>query len=223
VLALVAGVIVITGSAYLVVSSPLLDVDRVEIVGVDAGAAQQVRTRADVPLHAAMLFLDTGAIAHRVADLPWVEHVSVHRTYPGTVRITVRPRTATAYVRAGKAGVMLVASDGRVFARASTAPANAVEILGVREPPNIGELLAPADASGVLAQLPSALTTRVRAIDISGSGIGLVLASGGTVRLGDASQLDAKAAATLAVLARIGSAPFTYLDVSTPAMPVLRH
>jgi cell division protein FtsQ len=223
VLALIAGVIVITGSAYLAVTSPLLDVDRVQVVGVDPAAALQVRTRADVPRHAAMLFLDTSAIAHRVASLPWVAHVSVHRIYPGTVRITVVVRGATAFVRAGKAGVMLVASDGRVFARAASAPAGAIEIRGVRAAPNVGDELAPADAAAVASHLPRALASRVRAVDVSGNGIALVLATGGTVRLGDATELDEKAAATLAVLARIGAEPFAFLDVSTPQMPVLHR
>jgi cell division protein FtsQ len=223
VLALLAGVIVITGVAYLVASSPLLDVDRVEVLGVDSAVASQVRTRADVRLHSAMLFLDTGAIAHRVSTLPWVAHVSVHRTYPGTVRITVVERTAAAYVRAGKSGVMLVASDGRVFARVATAPPNAIEIRGVRAAPNIGDLLAPADAAAVASQLPRALATRVRAVDVSSNGIALVLAKGGAVQLGDATDLDAKSAATLAVLARIGSESFSYLDVSTPETPVLKR
>jgi hypothetical protein len=94
--------------------------------------------------------------------------------------------------------------------------------------PAIGEMLAPADAAGVVAKLPHALSSRVRAIDIGGGdtgepGIALVLDNGGSVRLGTADDLDAKAASALAVLARIGPTPFAYLDVSTPENAVLRR
>ena len=40
------------------------------------------------------------------------------------------------------------------------------------------------------------------------------------IRLGNASELGAKSASALAVLARLGDAHFTYVDVSTPDRPV---
>ena len=42
---------------------------------------------------------------------------------------------------------------------------------------------------------------------------------GGEIRLGNSRDLDAKAASALAVLAHLGTGPFTYIDVSTPDRP----
>jgi uncharacterized glyoxalase superfamily metalloenzyme YdcJ len=58
---------------------------------------------------------------------------------------------------------------------------------------------------------------------VSGNGLALVLDRGGAIRLGTADELDAKAAAALAVLADNGDAPFAYIDVSIPQTPVLRQ
>jgi high-affinity K+ transport system ATPase subunit B len=61
----------------------------------------------------------------------------------------------------------------------------------------------------------------VRAVDVSGDGLALVLRRGGTIRLGNANDVAAKGDAALAVLANRASAPFSYIDVSTPSTPVL--
>jgi len=47
----------------------------------------------------------------------------------------------------------------------------------------------------------------------------LHVSGGGEIRLGDAGNLDAKSASALAVLAHLGTVPFTYIDVSTPDRP----
>jgi hypothetical protein len=146
----------------------------------------------------------------------------VKREYPGTVRIVVTEWKPTAYIRVPGHGVLLIAASGRVYARAARQPLHAREIRGVRFPPSVGETLAPADVANIVSRLPVSLARRVHAIDIS-DGIGLVLSGGGTIRLGNEDALDAKAAAAVAVLARVGPAPFTYLDVSTPQTPVFRR
>jgi cell division protein FtsQ len=222
VIAVVATTVVVFGLAYLLVTSPLLDVDNVQVAGVDGAAAQQVRSAARVPLHHALLFLDTAAIARRVEAIAWVAHASVKREYPGTVRIVVTEWKPTAYIRVPGHGVLLVASTGRVYARAAKQPLHVREIRGVRFPPSAGDALAPVGVADIASRLPVALARRVRAIDIS-SGVALVLSNGGTIRLGNEDDLDAKAAAAVAVLARVGPAPFAYLDVSTPQTPVFRR
>jgi cell division protein FtsQ len=222
VIAILATTIVVFGLMYLLVTSPLLDVDNVQVAGVTGADATQVRAAARVPLHHAMLFLDTAAIARRVEAIVWVAHASVEREYPGTVRIVVTEYKPTAYIPVPGHGVLLIASTGRVYARAAQPPLRAREIRGVRIPPSVGDALAPDGVANIASRLPVALASRVRAIDIS-SGITLVLSNGGAIRLGGVDDLDAKAAAALAVLARVGPAPFAYLDVSTPQTPVFRR
>jgi cell division protein FtsQ len=212
--------IVSLGIAFLVVHSPVLDVDRVQVVGAHELTAANVRGAAHVHVHSPLLFLDAGAVARRVEALPWVEHATVQRDFPGTVRIVVTEYTPTAYVRAGT-NVVLIAANGRAIARVHRAPANVVEVRGVRAAPNAGELLSPPEAANVVPQLPVALAQQVRAVDVSDSGVSLVIARGGVIRFGNTDDLAAKAAAALAVLAQHGDAPFSYIDVSTPSTPVL--
>jgi cell division protein FtsQ len=223
VLLVVTSVMIVTGLAYLGASSPFFDVDHIEVVGASPAVAGEVRAHTGVHMHDALAFLDTGAIARRVERLPWVAHASVHRTFPGTLRVTVKPYTPAAFVRLPGHGVVLVARNGRVFAGAKAPPPGAVEIRGVRRAPKIGGSLAPAIAARVMSQLPRPLAARVHAVDVSGDGLALVLGAGGTIRLGSGSALGAKSQAALAVLARIGTTPFVYLDVSTPQTPVLQR
>ncbi|HEV7525349.1 MAG TPA: FtsQ-type POTRA domain-containing protein [Acidimicrobiia bacterium] len=219
VLLVVSSVLSAVGLAFLVVTSPVLDVDHMPVAGALHVSVADVRAAAGVHGHDHLLFVDTGAVARRIERLPWVESASVQRDLPGTLKISIREYTPTAYVRVA-GGVVLVASNGHVIARAKAPTPSAVEVRGVRQAPAIGAVLAPAEAAGVASRLPAALGLRISAVDVSGSGIALILAAGGQIRLGDASNLDAKAASALAVLAQLGSQHFSYIDVSTPDRPI---
>jgi len=219
VLLVVMCVVSALGAAYLVVTSPVLDVDRVEVRGVHHLTVAEVRSAARIRHHRALLFVDLGAVARRIERLPWVERVRVRREWPGTVRVDVTEYTPVAFVR-GPRAVALIAPNGRVVGSAAAPPLGAVEVRGVRRAPDVGEILAPADAADVVAQLSPALATRVVAIDVTGGGLALDIAGNGEIRLGDASNLAAKSDSALAVLGHLGATHYTYIDVSIPQRPV---
>ena len=219
VLLVITSVLSAAGLAFLTITSPLLDVDTIRVTGARHVTVAQVRTASGVHVHDHLLFVDTGAVAHRLERLAWVEHASVKTDLPGTVQITIGEYTPVAYVRM-RNGVMLVAANGHVIAAARTAPARTIEVRGVRRVPTAGALLSPPDAAGIVGRLPRALATRVVAVDVGGAAPVLDLAGGGEIRLGDTSDLDAKAASALAVLARLGTDHFSYIDVSTFDRPV---
>src|SRR5204862_6249298 len=129
-------------------------------------AAAAVRAAARVNLGDPLLFVNQGAVARRVEHLPWVEHASVHRDMPGTLRITVTEYVPTSYVRAPDGRVALIASTGRVIGIGRRVPAAAVEIRGVRVVPAVGSLLSPPESADVMRQLPARLRARVGAIDV---------------------------------------------------------
>jgi cell division protein FtsQ len=220
-LLLAMGTFVVLGLGYLLVQSAMLDVDHVRVAGVRNLSEDDVLDAAAVEHGMPLLRVDTGAIARRVEALPWVEEASVHRDFPGMLRITVVEHEAVAFVRGAAGGVGLVAPDGRVIATAPAAPAGAVEILGLRRVPDVGSLVSPPRAAQVASALPDELATQIVAIDVGGDGVALRLARGGEVRLGTLDDLPAKAASAIAVLARIGDEPIAYLDVSTPESPVV--
>jgi cell division protein FtsQ len=215
ILLVVSCVLSTLGLAYLIVMSPFLDVDRVVITGERHVTPAQVRAAARVHRGDHLLFLDTGAVARRIERIPWVRKAAVARDLPGTLRVTIAEYRPAAYVRVGGA-VMLVAADGHVIARATTAPPGTVEIRGVRRAPAAGGVLAPVGVAGIVPRLPPALAQQVEAVDVSGTGIALELRDGGEIRLGNASDLAAKAASARAVLDHLAGTPFSYIDVSTP-------
>jgi cell division protein FtsQ len=215
VLLVVSSVLSAAGLIFLTITSPLLDVDVIRVAGTRHVTAAQVRAASGVDVHDHLLFVDTAAVARRIERMSWVEHASVQRSLPGTLKITVGEYTPAAYVRVA-GGVMLIAASGHVIAPAKAAPSRTVEVRGVRRSPGVGQLLAPPDAAGVVARLPDALAKLVVAVDVSGSNFALDLAGGGEIRLGNTADLDAKAASAQAVLAHLDGGSFSYIDVSTP-------
>ena len=206
------------GLAFLAVISPVLDIDRVSITGAQHMTVAEVKQASGIHMHGHLLFVDTAAIARRIETLPWVQSATVHRDLPGTVSITIHEYVPSAYLRV-PGGVMLVASNGHVIDQAAVPPAGTVQVIGIRMAPSAGELLAPPDAAGIVGRLPAALAQRVAAVDVSGTGVALDVTGNGQIRLGDTSDLDAKAASALAVMAHLGGAHFSYIDVSSPAHP----
>ncbi len=117
ILLVISSVICVGGVAFLTVTSPMLDVDRIDVVGGGHMSAAQLRAASGVHVHDHLLFVDTGAAARRLEQLPWIERATVKRDLPGTLKISVVEYTAAAYVRVPGA-VVLVASNGHVIARA---------------------------------------------------------------------------------------------------------
>jgi cell division protein FtsQ len=205
------------GVAYLVVMSPILNVDKVTVTGEHHVSAAQIRSVAGVHRREHLLLLDTGAVARRVEQIPWVRSARVRRDLPGTLRITVTEYAPAAFVRI-PSGVMLIAANGHVIARAANPPAGTVEIRGVRRAPAAGDMLAPAGAANIVPHLPATLARQVDAVDVSDSGLALEMRGGGEIRLGNPSDLAAKAASAQAVLDHLAatSSHYSYIDVSTP-------
>jgi len=144
-----ASTLIALGIAFLVVNSPLLDVDRVQVVGARHLRVADVRAATRVHHRDAVLFVDTGAVARRLERLPWVKSAEVHREFPGTVRVVVTEYEPTAYVRAGSSAV-LIAGNGRAVARVANPPAGATQVLGVVRAPDVGELLSPPESANVV-------------------------------------------------------------------------
>ena len=224
VLVVVAVLVVTAGVMYLAIESPLLDVDAVEVVGTVNLAPDVVEEVAAVPDDAALLRIDTGAIAARVEQLPWVANASVHRDLPGTVRIDVTERTPRAFVRAEDGTVVVIGADGTVLGGAPTAPPGVLEVLGLRRTPTAGSLLSPPGAAAALDALPDALAARVDAILLAEPGsVSLRLRDGGAIRLGTLDDLAAKGDAAAAVLERLpDDAVLDYIDVRVPSAPSVR-
>ena len=108
---------------YGLTRSPLLDLDRIEVQGVEhTSAGRSARKRPGSNCTSAMTDLDVSGARTAVAALPWVGEVHVARRWPATVRVSVVERVPVASVRSPD-GIVLVDKTARVLERVETAPA----------------------------------------------------------------------------------------------------
>ncbi|MGZ4800467.1 MAG: cell division protein FtsQ/DivIB [Acidimicrobiia bacterium] len=226
------------GIAWLVVQSPLLAVDTINVRGTTRESRAAVQAAAGVHKGAALLFVDTGAVARRVEALPWVAKATVERDLPNDLTITVIERAPVAWVRRpvprgapkGTTGTpTLVDRFGRVLGDVDQPPAGLPEIVGIAHLPERGGRIEPASPAAAIAALPDALRAQTGSvIERRGQAVlQLVALPGGArpavgeVRLGTFEEIAAKGAAALAVIDTLaaGHEHVRYVDVRVPGAP----
>jgi POTRA domain, FtsQ-type len=211
---------VVAGTAWLLVQSPILDVDHIVVVGVPQERVAAVIAASGIHRHDPLLLVSTSAVAHRIEHLPGIASVHVSRELPGTVRITAHEQVVALWVRATGNKVALVGYDGRVVGYAAAPPAGVIELRGLRPVPSPGSRIPDPGVVDVEAQLPLSLGGRVGAISArSSTDVRLYLVQGGEVRIGDLSLVHDKGVAALAVINRMGCV-LNYVDVRSIANPV---
>jgi len=203
--------------------SPLLDVDRIVIEGATHSGDAAVRAAAAIHRGGAMTDVDRVGSARSVSGLPWVLRTDVVREWPGTVRIRVVERSATAVTQQEGAAWVLVDRVGRVLAPAPSPPPGLVIVEGVPPAGAPGTRLAATahDPLEVAAQLPPGLAPRVEKVTLGPSGVELRLKPLGVVQIGDATAVADKLRAAQTVLAAVDGRTVVNLDVRIPAAPVL--
>lgn len=208
-------------AVVLVLRSPILDVDEVNVVGTGRLGTDDVRAAASIDRGAPILLTDLGDAADRLEALPWVAEADVNRELPGRVHIEVREREPVAVV-SGAGTAVLVDVDGRVLEEADADSAPFVQVVGPDAPPRPGatidrDLVAAVELAGRLRTNPAGAVSRV----VLEPSLRLELAAGGLVDLGDASALDAKVEALRTVHARIDRSCLAVIDLSVPTHPVV--
>lgn len=200
---------------YLLLGTAVLGVHAVDVAGVSRVDPAEVRSVAQIKAGTPLARLDTGAVAARVARLPAVRSVSVHRSWPRTVTITVRERQPAA-VQAHGPSFDLVDRTGVAFATVDRRPAG---LPLVSAPVDAG---APAlrSALTVLADLPPALRSQVRQVRAaSPEDVELALTRGRTVLWGSTDRGPRKAAVLAVLVARKARV----YDVTAPDAPTTRR
>lgn len=200
--------------------SSVLTASRVEVHGVSPAAAGQVRAVAQVPLGGPLMRVDTDAVTARLlAGRSW-SSVSVGRSLPDTVVVTVTPRVAVLAVRNPRGEVDVVDRDGFAFRTVGSAPE------GV---PLVSSGAAQVTKAGVDAALAAlgSLAPDLRA-DVSGISVSaadqvsFTVKSKGekrkTVVWGGADNGRRKAELVKILLTQPGAT----IDVSVPSSPVTR-
>lgn len=196
-------------AAWLLLGSPWLVVDEVVVQGQHRLTTAQVLRAAAVRQGTPLARVDTDAVAARVRGLGPVAEVSVTRSWPHTLRLTLVERAPVAAVPQGRQFV-LVDADGVVVGHATAVPAGLVRLTVAHPGPDDG---ATTSALAVLDGLPKALRGLVSAVRApSAEQVTLVLEDGRLVVWGGPSDGEAKAAVLVPLLKMRGHV----FDVSSP-------
>lgn len=155
VLALVAVALALYG----LTRSPLLDVDRIQVVGGELSGADAIRRAAGVVAGDQMLDISPGAARARVEALPWVRSARVVLAWPGTVRLVVSERRPVARIAGPDGRWWLADGTGRLLDEVTEPAPALVEVHGLVEGGVPGAQLTTlaSAALAVLARLPPEL------------------------------------------------------------------
>lgn len=198
--------------SWLLLSSPLLSVRRVEVVGAARLTPEAVRAAADVRTGTPLARVDTAGVRSRVAALAPVARVRVVRAWPGTLQVRLTERTAVAAMRQDDGSWVLVDRTGARFGPSPQPPAGLPQLQAAAQQPA-------GPGVEVLAELPAALRDQVAAVRVpSPSSVVLVLRDGRTVVWGPPGESRNKAAVVAALLPRPGRT----IDVTSPGVAVVR-
>lgn len=207
---LVAIVAIIAVSAYLF---PILKVSEIKVEGATHADTQQVATATGIDQGENMVRIDTGQAARNVSGVPWVEKVTVSRSWPNTVRVEITEHQSVGYIKDG-GDVLAVNTHGHVFLR-GVKPEGAVEFDGV-DPQDTKAIQSVSEAITALKPEVRGQLERVKADNAEA--IEMFFREDRRVFWGSSDRASEKAEATRVVLKREGKR----WNVSNPAMPTLR-
>ena len=181
--------------AWALYGSTLLVVRLVRVSGTGkAISVGQVLAAAMVPRGQPLIRVDTGAIAHRVAQLRQVQSAQVSKDWPATLVITVQLRRPVFALPVGGGYALLDAygvSLRQVASRPPGLPVLTVNITSrsLRDSPAVRA------AAAVLAELPRQVARAVRGVVTGGpNDVSVQLANGAVVVWGGAERGGVKAA-----------------------------
>lgn len=231
-------VVALAAVAWAVVSSPLLDVEVVDVVGAERTGVDTVRSATGIERGDPLAWVDLGRAERGVEDLAWVDEAEVRRAWPGTVRVSVEERTAVAVVPGAGApapaegadgGWMLLGADGRQLERTSRLPdqADLVVIEGVEPDEEPGSVLFGAvGALRAAAAVPEALRPWIARFAVGDNGDleVLVVLEGGeelVAQLGPPVDLPEKMVALATIVDQADLEGVTSVNIRVPTSPAL--
>ena len=207
-------VVLVVGGAWLVFFSSVVTVRDVSVHGNRTMSSVRVEAVAKAPMGRQLARVDLAAIQARVETLAAVRSVSVSRSWPHTIAISITERTPVAVVDRG-AGLQAVDDDGVLFGSYAHRPDDLPLI--ATAPDVKSEALA--EAARVVTSLRADIAGDVEQVEVeSVDRIRLHLTGGRTVMWGSAEQSAEKAD----VLAVLLEQPGHEIDVSVPGRPTTR-
>jgi cell division protein FtsQ len=211
--------------AYAALHSSLFSARHVTIVGNQETTDQQILAASGMLAHPALLSIDVARDEAALEQLPWIEKAVLARNWPDSVLITVTERNPVARFDDGAHLLGVVDATGRLLEISSAAPSGLVPI---RIPKNgllPGESLPRAEAALALvaSAVPESILGDVRTLEGTSTGAVVVLRSGATAELGQATDLRAKmtALATMLATPSVVLGAHSSIDLRVPDAPVV--
>ncbi|MBV8117318.1 MAG: FtsQ-type POTRA domain-containing protein [Candidatus Eremiobacteraeota bacterium] len=220
----IAGVLAAVAGAF-VVAWPGFEPKQVIVTGNRVATRPEVLARARVVPHVNMWLQDTGAMATRVATIPYVARATVYRVPPNSIVIAIKERTPFAVVRSDERAV-LVDHDLRVL-QAALDDTSLVEFVvkpGVALEP--GAFLRDPHIAQMRDDYDAMIAARVVPVELHFDHFGGLVATvrgGVAILLGDDSDLTKKLALVGPILAQVvrKQSRVAAVDLRAPATPVL--
>lgn len=210
---ILAAIVLIVAAVQVIGYSSLVAVRQVEVQGAGLASQAQIRAAAQVPEGTPLARVDLQQVGDRVAALPPVASVQVHRSWPHTITVQVTERTAVLQLRNGShylwvdAGGFVFHTSNRVDPKLPTALADQ------------GNRRLLTELATTVGSLSATLRSQLDHIEAPGTDrIVLVLTGNRTVIWGNSSQSAAKSTVATAMLATRA----TVYDVSAPDHPTAR-
>ena len=207
-------------------STPMFAVQEIEVAGAPPAVAAHVRAALAPVEGQSLLALNRGEVERRLAALPDVAAAGYDRSFPHTLRVTVRPEHPVAVARRGPKA-WLVSASTRTISEVSlqTHPELPRIWLAHSGDPQVGASLTDRFALRAVRALAFARTSRfslrVRMVRVRERDLTFRLGSGLELRLGALRAIPLKLAiAERVVPGLLAQGGYRYLDVSVPARPV---
>jgi cell division protein FtsQ len=215
--AVAAGVAVVLAlTVWLVGFSSVLAVRTVTVTGLaDPGEQQAVVTAAQLPVGVPLARVDTGGAVERVAQIPTIASVSVSRSWPSTVVVSVQRKVAVLAVKNPQGQLQVVDASGVPFETVATLPPGVAQVNAATDAPDPEGIKA---AISVLQLLPAEQRAQV-------SGVTVTSADLVTFQLGSVNVVwggVADGPKKLAVLQALLATKPGVVDVSAPDTPITR-
>jgi len=204
-----------------IAQSPLFSVSTIQIGGAERAGVEEVLAIENVYPGRPLVLIRTGSVETALLADPWVKEASVRRRFPDRVEIDVTERVEVAVVPATD-GWSTVSDDGHIMTSVVEPPPGLAVVgagVGFAEPGGTTVSSTMLSVVEFVAALPAgvAATTTITATD------GELIAEVGDhrVRLGDPSNMAAKAVALGALLADGRLAPDAVIDLIAPTRPAV--
>jgi cell division protein FtsQ len=217
VLAVVAGLVVLLAvTAWLVGFSSVLAVRTVTVTGLaDAGEQQAVLTAAAIKQGVPLARVDTGGAADRVAQIATIASVSVSRSWPSTVVVSVQRKVPVLAVKNPQGQLQVVDASGVPFETVRELPPGVAQVNAASDAPDPEGIRA---AISVLELLSAERRAQVSAVTVTSADLV-------TLQLGQVNVVwggVADGPKKLGVLEALLATNPAVVDVSAPDTPITR-